>query len=231
MASGFAGERTVLIGSNNGRLGLLTILFISLLAAPQCRACLNATGRFMAAASGPVVLEIIVFHHVAVLMRGPWRATGSEAIGMGIARRLGCNRRCRPGLFVCPARGMRANWRLVWWAVETRRFQAAGLQPPPAALNHPELKRLAIIACTVSLGGRGHADKPAGCRPGSPAFYEGAVAWLLCRAALTSCPWAWLGLRLGWVLLPDLSRRLKAGGTNTDRHTADQPALREVSLR
>ena len=64
MASGFAGDERFDLAVEYGRLAFPYILFISL--AALVSGVLNATGRFMAAAAAPVVLNIIFI--IAVLI-------------------------------------------------------------------------------------------------------------------------------------------------------------------
>ncbi len=57
MASGFAGDERFDLAVEYGRIAFPYILFISL--AALVSGVLNATGRFMAAAAAPVLLNII----------------------------------------------------------------------------------------------------------------------------------------------------------------------------
>ena len=85
MASGFAGDERFDLAVEYGRLAFPYILFISL--AALVSGVLNATGRFMAAAAAPVVLNVIFI--LAVLIGAALGRDGSEAIGMGIDKALG----------------------------------------------------------------------------------------------------------------------------------------------
>jgi putative peptidoglycan lipid II flippase len=74
----------------------------------------------------------------------------------------------------------------------------------------PELKRLAIIAAPAVLaGGVVQVNLIVGRQVAS--FTEGAVAWLSYADRLYQLPLGVVGIAIGVVLLPDLSRRLRAG--------------------
>jgi putative peptidoglycan lipid II flippase len=90
----------------------------------------------------------------------------------------------------------------------------------------PELKRLAIIAGPAVLaGGVVQINLLVGRQVAS--FTEGAVAWLSYADRLYQLPLGVVGIAIGTVLLPDLSRRLRAGDTEGGRQL--QPGHR-VSL-
>ena len=59
-------------------------------------------------------------------------------------------------------------------------------------------------------------------------FYDGAVAWLSYADRLYQLPLGVVGIAIGVVLLPDLSRRLKANDTAGSQATLSRAA--EVSL-
>jgi putative peptidoglycan lipid II flippase len=74
----------------------------------------------------------------------------------------------------------------------------------------PELKRLAVIAAPAALaGGVVQINLLVGRQVAS--FFEGAVAWLNYADRLYQLPLGVVGIAIGVVLLPDLSRRLRAG--------------------
>ncbi|MCE8472827.1 lipid II flippase MurJ, partial [Rhodovulum sulfidophilum] len=75
-----------------------------------------------------------------------------------------------------------------------------------------ELRRLAIIAAPAALaGGVVQVNLLIGRQVAS--FFEGAVAWLSYADRLYQLPLGVVGIAIGVVLLPDLSRRLGAGDT------------------
>tara|TARA_R110000796_G_scaffold68137_6_gene156224 strand:- start:4080 stop:5672 length:1593 start_codon:yes stop_codon:yes gene_type:complete len=218
MASGFAGDERFDLAVEYGRLAFPYILFISL--AALVSGVLNATGRFLAAAAAPVVLNIIFI--VAVLVGAALGRDGSEALGMGIDKALGLQIGDTLALSV-PIAGI-AQLALVWWAAKRAGFTLTfGRQPRLT----PELKRLAIIAAPAALaGGVMQINLLVGRQVAS--FYEGAVAWLNYADRLYQLPLGVVGIAIGVVLLPDLSRRLKAGDEQGS-HTQISRAA-EVSL-
>ncbi|KAJ30720.1 MAG: murein biosynthesis integral membrane protein MurJ [Roseobacter sp.] len=218
MASGFAGDERFDLAVEYGRLAFPYILFISL--AALVSGVLNATGRFMAAAAAPVVLNVIFI--LAVLIGAALGRDGSEAIGMGIDKALGLQIGDTLALSV-PLAGI-AQLALVWWAAKRAGFTLTFGRRPRLT---PELKRLAIIAAPAALaGGVMQINLLVGRQVAS--FYEGAVAWLNYADRLYQLPLGVVGIAIGVVLLPDLSRRLKAGDEQGS-HTQISRAA-EVSL-
>lgn len=81
----------------------------------------------------------------------------------------------------------------------------------------PDLKRLLVIAGPAVLaGGVVQINLLVGRQVGS--FFDGAIAWLSYADRLYQLPLGVVGIAIGIVLLPDLSRRLKAGDTGGSRH-------------
>ena len=54
-------------------------------------------------------------------------------------------------------------------------------------------------------------------------FFDGAVAWLSYADRLYQLPLGVVGIAIGIVLLPDLSRRLKAGDAEGGRDASTAP--------
>ena len=72
----------------------------------------------------------------------------------------------------------------------------------------PEMRRLtAIMVPAVLAGGVVQINLLVGRQVGS--FFDGAVAWLSYADRLYQLPLGVVGIAIGVVLLPDLSRRLK----------------------
>ena len=91
----------------------------------------------------------------------------------------------------------------------------------------PELKRLAIIALPAALaGGVVQINLLVGRQVAS--FFDGAVAWLSYADRLYQLPLGVVGIAIGVVLLPHLSRRLQAGDTEGSRDAFNRAT--EVSL-
>ena len=197
MASGFAGDARFELAVEYGRLAFPYILFISL--AALVSGVLNATGRFMAAAAAPVVLNVVFI--IAVLLgaafAGPDRPGAVDAaLGLSVGRALA---------FAVPLAGI-AQLALVWFAAKRAGFHLHFRRRPRMT---PELKRLAIIAAPAALaGGVMQINLLVGRQVAS--FFDGAVAWLNYADRLYQLPLGVVGIAIGVVLLPDLSRRLKA---------------------
>jgi putative peptidoglycan lipid II flippase len=218
MASGFAGDARFDLAVSYGRLAFPYILFISL--AALASGVLNATGRFMAAAAAPVVLNVIFV--AAVLIGAAMGRPMSDALGIGLDQALGLQVGDTLALSV-PFAGA-AQLALVWWAARRAGFTLKIARRPRFT---PDLKRLAIIAAPAALaGGVVQINLLVGRQVAS--FYDGAVAWLSYADRLYQLPLGVVGIAIGVVLLPDLSRRLKAGDDAGSRTTVSRAA--EVAL-
>ncbi len=217
MASGFAGDERFDLAVEYGRLAFPYILFISL--AALASGVLNATGRFMAAAAAPVLLNIVFV--IAVLIGAALGRPASEALGVGLDQALGLRVGDSLALSV-PIAGA-AQLALVWWAAHRAGFTLRLGRPRLT----PELKRLAIIAAPAALaGGVVQINLLVGRQVAS--FFDGAVAWLNYADRLYQLPLGVVGIAIGVVLLPDLSRRLGAGDTKGGRDAFNRAA--ELSL-
>jgi putative peptidoglycan lipid II flippase len=209
MASGFHGDERFDLAVIYGRIAFPYILFISL--AALASGVLNATGRFAAAAAAPVLLNVIF---IAAL-------TG--AMMMGDDPLMGLD----PGLAITwaiPVAGM-AQLALVWWAAKRAGFT---LTPRWPRLS-PDMKRLAIIAAPAMLaGGVVQINLLVGRQVSS--YFGDAVAWLYNADRLYQLPLGVVAIAIGVVLLPDLSRRLKADDTGGARHSANRAAEFALAL-
>jgi putative peptidoglycan lipid II flippase len=201
MASGFAEDDRFGLAVDYGRVAFPYILFISL--AALLSGVLNAAGRFVAAAAAPLVLNALLIGALVLGHRMGW------PLGLALA-------------WTVPVAGA-AQLALVWWAASRAGF---GLRLRRPRLT-PELKRLAIIAAPAALaGGVVQVNLLVGRQVAS--FFDGAVAWLSYADRLYQLPLGVVGIAIGVVLLPDLSRRLRAGDTAGGRHALSRAA--EVSL-
>ncbi|MFK7944145.1 MAG: murein biosynthesis integral membrane protein MurJ [Paracoccaceae bacterium] len=185
LASGFEGEKFDLAVTFS-RILFPYILFISL--AALFSGVLNAFDRFAAAAAAPVLLNII---WVAAL--GLVWATGSD-----------------PGVvlpWAIAAAGL-AQLALVWWAA---RKLGMGLLPRRPRLT-PDVRRLIVVGIPAALaGGVMQINLLVGTQVAS--YFEGAVAWLWMADRIYQLPLGVVGVAIGVVLLPELSRRFRAGDT------------------
>jgi len=116
-----------------------------------------------------------------------------------------------------------AQLALVWMATRRAGYSFKLRRPRMT----PELKRLAIIAAPAALaGGVVQINLLVGRQVAS--VYDGAVAWLSYADRLYQLPLGVVGIAIGIVLLPDLTRRLRAGDEAGGRDAFNRAA--EISL-
>ncbi|SHI79309.1 murein biosynthesis integral membrane protein MurJ [Wenxinia saemankumensis] len=200
MASGFAGDERFGLAVEYGRIAFPYILFISL--AALLSGVLNATGRFAAAAAAPVLLNVVF---IVALLGGRLLGVPVEnAFGLGLDKLL----RLQTGSTLAasvPIAGL-VQLLLVWWAARRAGFAMAWRRPRLT----PDLRRLTVIAVPALLaGGVVQINLLVGRQVAS--HFDGAVAWLSYADRLYQLPLGVIGIAVGIVLLPDLSRRLGAG--------------------
>jgi len=201
MASGFAGQEQFDLSVNFGRIAFPYILFISL--AALLSGVLNAMGRFAAAAAAPVLLNILLVSAMAI----------AAVIGGDVALAL---------IWMIPVAGA-AQLALVWIAA-TRAGFTLHLRRPRWT---PELARLVRIAIPAALaGGVVQVNLLVGQQVAS--YFDRAVGWLFAADRLYQLPLGVVGIAIGVVLLPDLSRRLAANDDAGARHALSRAG--EVSL-
>ena len=187
MASGFQGDERFDITTNFARICFPYIIFISL--AALFSGVLNSMGRFAAAAAAPIVLNIILI----AAMAGTW------ALGGNIVKAL---------VWGVPIAGI-AQLALVWLAASRAGIR---LLPQLPCLT-PDIRRLALIAAPAALaGGVVQINLLVGRQVAS--YYDGAIQWLSMADRLYQLPLGVVGIAIGVVLLPDLSRKLKVGDTD-----------------
>ena len=183
MASGFAGDERFDLAVGFGRIAFPYILFISL--AALLSGVLNAAGRFTAAAAAPVLLNVLFITAMILATKAGW------PVGDALA-------------WTVPVAGL-AQLALVWLAAKRAGFN---LKPRRPRMT-PELKRLALIAAPAAMaGGVVQINILVGRQVAS--YFDGAVAWLNYADRLYQLPLGVVGIAIGVVLLPDLSRRLRA---------------------
>ena len=184
MASGFADDARFALTVDYGRIVFPYILFISL--AALLSGVLNAIGRFAAAAAAPVLLNIILVSAMYLAAFMGWEIGTALSWAVLLA-------------------GF-AQMALVWWAAHKAGIT---LLPRRPRLS-PDMKRLAIIALPAAMaGGVVQINLLVGRQVAS--YYDGAVAWLSYADRLYQLPLGVVGIAIGVVLLPDLSRKLRAG--------------------
>ena len=197
MAAGFVGDERFDLAVIYGRICFPYILFISLTA--LLSGLLNAGGRFMAAAAAPVLMNFILIAAMLLADRNGW--------DMGLAM-----------AWSTPISGI-AQLLCVWWAAKRMGFPLRLRRPRLS----PDMRRLlAVAAPAVLAGGVVQINLLVGRQVGS--FYDGAIAWLTNADRLYQLPLGVVGIAIGIVLLPDISRRLKAGDTGGGRHAYNRAA-------
>ncbi len=201
IAAGFAGQEQFALSVEFGRIAFPYILFISL--AALLSGVLNALGRFAAAAAAPVLLNVLL---VAAML-------GAALIGGDIARAL---------IWMIPIAGI-AQLALVWIAAARAGF-ALRLRLPKLT---PEMRRLFVLAVPAALsGGVVQVNLLVGQQVASG--FDRAVAWLYTADRLYQLPLGVVGIAVGVVLLPTLSRKLGAGDAAGSRAALSRAT--EVSL-
>lgn len=190
MASGFAGDARFDLAVTYGEIGFNYILFISLVA--LLSGVLNAHGHFTEAGFVPVLMNLIFIAAMMLAARMGWD------MGMTLA-------------WCVPVTGV-AQLAFTWVSAHRIGFR---FRPRWPRLT-PELKRLAVIAAPALLaGGVVQINLLVGRQVAS--YTEGAVSWLVYADRLYQLPLGVVGIAIGTVLLPDLSRRLRAGDAEGGR--------------
>ncbi len=186
-ASGFAGDERFDLATDFGRITFPYILFISL--AALLSGVLNALGRFAAAAAAPVFLNIILV--------GAMTLAYLQGYDVGNALTWGV-----------PVAGV-AQLAIVWVAAKRAGIR---LMPQIPRLT-PDMKKLAMIAAPAMLaGGVVQINLVVGRQVAS--HFDGAIQWLAVADRLYQLPLGVVGIAIGVVLLPDLSRKLSSGDTD-----------------
>jgi putative peptidoglycan lipid II flippase len=186
MASGFQGDERFTLAVLYGRIGFSYILFISLVA--LLSGVLNAFGRFTEASFVPVLMNLMFIAAMFAADHFDWD------MGLTLA-------------WTVPLTGI-AQLAFTWVSAHRAGFHVAIRWPRMT----PELRRLLVIAAPAVLaGGVVQINLIVGRQVAS--FTEGAVAWLSYADRLYQLPLGVVGIAIGTVLLPDLSRRLRAGDT------------------
>ena len=190
MASGFAGDARFDLAVLFGRISFVYILFISLVA--LLSGVLNAFGRFTEASFVPVLMNLMFI--AAMLLADHW----GWDMGLTLA-------------WTVPLTGI-AQLAFTWVSAHRAGFRFT----PGLPKLTPDLKRLAMIAAPAVLaGGVVQVNLLVGRQVAS--FTEGAVAWLSYADRLYQLPLGVVAIAVGTVLLPDLSRRLRAGDAEGGR--------------
>ncbi|WEF22927.1 murein biosynthesis integral membrane protein MurJ [Paracoccus sp. S3-43] len=184
MASGFAGDERFPLAVQYGRIMFPYILLISL--ASMISGVLNANGRFTAAAAAPVLLNLLFIAAMAVAW---WRGWD---VGLTLA-------------WATPLTGI-AQLALVWWDAHRTGWSFTPRRPRLT----PDMRRLLAVALPAAFaGGVVQINLLVGRQVAS--HFEGAISWLSYSDRLYQLPLGVVGAAVAVVLLPELSRRLRAG--------------------
>ncbi|KAA0909875.1 murein biosynthesis integral membrane protein MurJ [Aquicoccus porphyridii] len=200
-AEGFAGDERFDLTVGFGRIVFPYILFMSLSA--LFSGVLNATGRFAVAAAAPVLLNIFVICAMAIAV---W-------LGQTVIVWL---------VWTIPFAGL-AQLALVWSAASR-----AGVRIRPGRPRWtPDMKHLVVVAIPAALSsGVMQINLLVGQQVASR--YDAAVSWLFAADRLYQLPLGVVGIAVGIVLLPDLSRRLRDKDSDGARHALSRAG--EISL-
>ena len=182
-ASGFTSNGRFDLAIDLSRIIFPYVIFISL--AALFSGILNSHRHFTAAAAAPVLLNIILIAVMILAVKLNWN--------MGIALSWGV---AFAGI---------AQMGLVYWAV-CRMGVKLFLRLPRFTPDMKKLFRLAIPA--IMTGGVVQINLLVGRQVAS--YFEGAFAWLYYADRLYQLPLGVVGIAIGIVLLPELSRTLNS---------------------
>ncbi|MBI1171494.1 murein biosynthesis integral membrane protein MurJ [bacterium] len=183
MASGFAGDARFDLAVEFGRISFSYILFISLVA--LLSGILTTHGHFSEASFVPVLMNLVF---IAAIWLAAWA-------GWDMGKTLS---------WTVPVTGV-AQLAFTWVSAHRVGYTFSFGLPRWT----PDLRRLALIAGPAILsGGVVQINLLVGRQVAS--YTEGAVAWLTYADRLYQLPLGVVGIAIGTVLLPDLSRRLRA---------------------
>lgn len=200
-AEGFSGDERFDMTVGFGRIVFPYILCMSL--AALFSGILNATGRFAVAAAAPVLLNIAVIAAMTFAA-----VTGGQVVTWLV--------------WAIPLAGV-AQLALTW-----RAAAGAGFALRPAMPRwSPDMRAMVVVALPAAMAsGVMQINLVVGQLVASQ--YDSAVSWLFAADRLYQLPLGVVGIAVGVVLLPDLSRRLRAGDTTGAHHTLSRAA--EISL-
>jgi len=168
-------------------------------------AILNALGKFAVAAGAPILLNIFLITFAAIAL-----VTGQAVeIWLAIGATLS---------------GIAQLWLVVWAA------RKAGIK---LSLRRPRLtpnvKKLLVLAAPAALaGGAMQINLVIGSLIAS--FFDGAVAWLNYADRIYQLPLGVVGVAVGVVLMPELSRRAKQGDREGARMSMNRSAEFALAL-
>ncbi len=184
LASGFELDGKLDLAVAFSRVIFPYIIFISL--AALYSGILNSFGRFAAAAAAPVLLNVVLITVMGLAAAARWD------IGNALSWAVFLAGICQLALVVWAARraGMTLMLRRPRLTPEVRRLVQLGI---PAALAAGVMQINLLVGTQVA------------------SYFDGAVGWLWYADRLYQLPLGVVGVAIGVVLLPELSRRVRAG--------------------
>ncbi|MGE0845286.1 MAG: murein biosynthesis integral membrane protein MurJ [Flavobacteriaceae bacterium] len=162
---------------------------------------LNGLGRFAAAALAPTLLNVVMIAALALVMAKGWANTDTAGIALAAATVV----------------GGAAQLAMVLWALKRAGF-GFSISLPKLTAGVRRLARLAVPGLVA--GGVTQINIVVGTMIAS--MSAGAVSFLYYADRLYQLPLGIVGVAIGVVLLPDISRRLRAGDTAAALHTQNR---------
>ncbi|MFV0472882.1 MAG: murein biosynthesis integral membrane protein MurJ [Pikeienuella sp.] len=184
LAAGFADDpERFRLATLYGRIQFPYLLCMALTA--LFSGVLNALGRFAAPAAAPVLLNVILIGAMA------FAAVAAAPVGSALALGVLAAGFAQVWLVARAARlaGMELRFRRPRWTPAMRRLVALGV---PGAIAGGVTQINLLIGTAIA------------------SFFDGAVAWLSYADRLYQLPLGVVGVAIGVVLLPELSRRVRA---------------------
>lgn len=183
-AEGFTGDGRFELTVEFGRIAFPYIFCMSL--AALLSGLLNATGRFAVAAAAPVILNVVV---ISALTVGAFTDRANVAWWL---------------IWAIPVAGV-AQLFATWFAASKAGFTLLPGRPRWT----PDMRDMLVIALPAALAsGVMQINLVVGQLVASS--YDNAVSWLYAADRLYQLPLGVVGIAVGVVLLPDLSRKLRA---------------------
>jgi len=218
MAGGFAGDVRFPLAVEFGRICFVYILFISLCA--LLAGVLNGIGRFAMASAAPVLLNVVLIGALVIAQfvpaaRHAFVLDGTPLEGLSFGRVLA---------WAVVVGGV-AQFALLWLDAWRSGYRLVPRRPRFT----PEMRQLLKIAAPAAMaGGVVQINLIVGRQVAS--FFDGAVAWLSYADRLYQLPLGVVGIAVGVVLLPELSRRLAAGDHAASRMALSRAGEMSLSL-
>ena len=197
MAAGFVGDPRFDLAVEFGRISFSYILFISLVA--LLSGVLTTHGHFSEASFVPVLMNLVFIVAMVMAVQMGWD------MGLTLSWTVPVTGIAQLAFTWVSARRIGYTFRLGW-----PRWTA-------------DLKRLAVIAGPAILAG-GVVQINLLVSRQVASFTDGAVAWLTYADRLYQLPLGVVGIAIGTVLLPDLSRRLRVGDAEGGRASLNRGA-------